>query len=70
MGLVLGIICSYVGFVTTSFTQHQEQGQNIGNSRDDLLKYASSAICLHFGLPLVFELIHLNYFVGKEKSVF
>lgn len=55
MGLVLGIVCSHVGFVTTHFNQHQEQGQNIGNSRDNLLQYATSPISFHFGLQFVFK---------------
>jgi len=60
MGLVLGIICSPVVFVTARFTPHQEQGQNTGNSREDLLQYAPSPTCLHFGLQLLFELVYLT----------
>lgn len=38
MDLMLGIICSHVGFAATHFTQDQEQGQYIVNSRDNLLQ--------------------------------
>lgn len=58
MDLMLGIICSHVGFAAIHFTQDQEQGQYVVNSRDNLLHYALSPICLHFGLQLVLGLIY------------
>lgn len=60
MDLMLGIICSHVGFATIHFTQDQEQGQSIVNSRDNFLHYTLSPICLHFGLQFAPGLIYLE----------
>lgn len=72
MDLMLGIICSHVGFATTHFIQDQEQGQYIVNSRKNLLRYALSPISLHFGQQLCLDsyILNLNCFERKEKSVF
>lgn len=48
MGLVLRVFCLRVVFIfTICFTQRQEHGNNIGNTRDNLPQYAPFPICLH-----------------------
>lgn len=59
MDLMLGIIHSHVGFATPHFTQDQEQGQYIVNSRNNLLHYVLSPVCLHLNLQLL-GLIYLK----------
>lgn len=60
MDLMLGIICSHVVFAATHLTQNEQQTQYIVNSRDNLLHYALSPICLHSGLQLVLGVIYLE----------